>query len=136
MVKLLVGSPGSGKTKIMIERANEAAANAKGEIVYVDVVDKHTLMLDRKIRIVFTKDFQIDELSSLYGLICGIVSGNFDIEHIFIDGVDKIVRGKIDSVFVEFMEVLSEFSEKNGLDLTVSANIEDENILKQVEKYQ
>ena len=40
MIKLLLGQPGSGKTKDMIKRANEAVKSAKGHIVFIDESDE------------------------------------------------------------------------------------------------
>ncbi|MDO5095305.1 MAG: hypothetical protein Q4D65_01990 [Peptostreptococcaceae bacterium] len=136
MVKLHVGAPGSGKTKVMIQMANESAQTAKGEIVFVDIADKHSSMLDRKIRLVYTDEFKIDTISSLYGLLCGMVSANRDIERIYVDGLDKIVAAKIDDNIVEFCNLLEVFSKNNDLDLVFSASIEDPALLKQLEKFQ
>ncbi|MDO5063301.1 MAG: hypothetical protein Q4D77_08975, partial [Peptostreptococcaceae bacterium] len=94
MFKLQVGAPGSGKTKVMIQMANEAAETAKGEVVFIDIADKHSSMLNRKIRLVYTDEFKIDSLQSMYGLLCGMVSANRDIEQVYIDGLDKIVAAK------------------------------------------
>lgn len=136
MVKLHVGAPGSGKTKVMIQMANESAQTAKGEIVFVDVADKHSSMLDRKIRLVYTDEFKIDTLSSLYGLLCGMVSANRDIEKVFVDGLDKIVHPSIDEKIVEFLELLEKFTKENDLDIIFSASIEDAGLLSKIEKFQ
>lgn len=136
MVKLQVGAPGSGKTKIMIQMANEAAEAAKGEIVFIDIADKHSSMLNRKIRLVYTDEFKIDTLSSLYGLLCGMVSANRDIEQVYVDGLDKILAAPLDEKILEFLEFVQSFAKSNDLDLIISASIEDENLLKEVQKFQ
>ncbi|MDO4711610.1 MAG: hypothetical protein Q4A75_06495 [Peptostreptococcaceae bacterium] len=136
MFKLQVGAPGSGKTKVMIQMANEAAETAKGEVVFIDIADKHSSMLSRKIRLVYTDEFKIDSLQSMYGLLCGMVSANRDIEQVYIDGLDKIVAAKIDSGVLEFLELAERFSKNNDLDLIISASIEDAELLKEVEKFQ
>lgn len=135
MVKLLAGVPGSGKTKVMIKKANEAAAKAKGEVVFVDIVDKHSAMLDRNIRLVYTDEFKINSLSSLYGLLCGMISANRDIEEIYVDGVDKIALSPLDNVFVDFLELTEKFSNDNDLLVVLSSNIEGEDLEKAVERF-
>ena len=57
MVKLYVGEPGSGKTKLMIGEANASAETAKGEVVFIDVVDKQNARLDRRVRLIYTTEF-------------------------------------------------------------------------------
>ena len=49
MVKLLVGHKGSGKTKQMIELANESVETSKGSIIFIN--KNHRLMYDLKYRI-------------------------------------------------------------------------------------
>ena len=46
MVKLLVGHKGSGKTKQMIELANESVETSKGSIIFIN--KNHRLMYDLK----------------------------------------------------------------------------------------
>jgi len=59
MVKLLAGSAGSGKTKIMIDNANKEIENVRGTFVYVESTDKHMQLLNSKIRFVSTEDIKI-----------------------------------------------------------------------------
>lgn len=136
MVKLIVGAPGSGKTKVMIQMANEAAESAKGEVVFIDVADKHSSMLHRQIRVVHTYEFNVDRFSSLYGMLCGMVSANRDIEKVFIDGLDKIVSDNVADMLLGFLEVVDEFTRRNDLNAICSVSLEDPELLKSVEKFQ
>lgn len=135
MIKLQVGAPGSGKTKLMIQLANESVQNAKGEIVFVDLADKHSSMLDRKIRYVSTSDLNIDRFSSLYGLLCGMVSANHDIEKIFVDGLKKIVSDNFDDNVVEFLELVQKFSNANNLEVVFSASTENPDLLEKLNSF-
>ncbi|NLM44452.1 MAG: hypothetical protein GX201_10635, partial [Clostridiales bacterium] len=90
MVKFIVGEKGTGKTKIMIEMANEASKVSKGHVVYVDRDNNHIHSLERSLRFINAGEFQIENLKAFYGFLCGIISQNFDIETIFIDGM-KII---------------------------------------------
>lgn len=135
MIKLQVGAPGSGKTKLMIQLANESVQNAKGEIVFVDLADKHSSMLDRKIRYVSTNELNIDRFSSLYGLLCGMVSANHDIEKIFVDGLKKIVSDNFDDNVVEFLELVQKFSNANNLEIVFSASTENAELLEKLNSF-
>lgn len=134
MVKLYVGEPGSGKTKIMIGEANASAETAKGEVVFIDIVDKQNARLDRRVRLIYTAEFEIDTLRSIYGLLCGIISANRDVEQIYVDGLEKMVvdlKPDLD----EFLSLIKKFSEKNDVDVILSASIEDPELLSITEKY-
>lgn len=136
MVKLMVGAPGSGKTKVLIQMANEAAEAAKGEVVFVDVADKHSSMLNRQIRLVYTDEFKISRLSSIYGLLCGMISANRDVEKIFVDGLDKIVANQYEGQLLEFLELLEVFSKNNDVDIICTASLEDPQLLEDTKKFQ
>ncbi len=136
MVKLMVGAPGSGKTKVLIQMANEAAEAAKGEVVFVDVADKHSSMLNRQIRLVYTDEFKISRLSSIYGLLCGMISANRDVEKIFVDGLDKIVANQYEGQLLEFLELLEVFSKNNDVDIICTASLEDSQLLEDTKKFQ
>ena len=97
MVKLLAGSAGSGKTKIMIEKANKEIENVRGTFVYIESTDKHSKLLNSKIRFVSTDEFQLSGFDSMYGFICGLTSANYDIQKIYIDGILKL---KMKSLFL------------------------------------
>lgn len=134
MVKLYAGDPGSGKTKILLAEANESAEHAKGEIVFIDVVDKHSSRLDRRVRLIHTTEFEIDTLRSIYGLLCGIVSANRDVEKIYIDGLEKMVSD-LKPDFDEFLSLVKKFSENNDVDVVASVSIEDPELLSIANKY-
>lgn len=134
MVKLYVGDPGSGKTKILLAEANAAAENAKGEVVFIDVVDKQSSRLDRKVRLIYTTEFEIDSLRSIYGLLCGIVSANRDVEKIFLDGLEKMALS-LKPGLDEFLSLVKKFSEKSDVDVVISASIEDPELLSITSKY-
>ena len=56
MVQIIVGVKGKGKTKRLLEMANEAVKNAKGTVVYLDKSAKHMYELSNKIRLINVND--------------------------------------------------------------------------------
>ncbi|MGL5439174.1 MAG: hypothetical protein ACRDA4_02150 [Filifactoraceae bacterium] len=134
MVKFLIGEAGSGKTKQMIENANKAIENVKGEVVYIEVSSKHMLQLHRNIRFVSTEDYSMDSLNSIYGFICGLLSSNYDIEKIYVDGLDKIT-GPIDDMVIEFIEHIEKVAKRREVEVTISANVEDCSVIEKLSAY-
>ena len=102
MVKFILGVKGSGKTKRMIDMANESVKSSNGSIVYIDRDRNHIYDLNRNIRLIETGEFQLENLKSFYGFICGVISQNFDIEKIYIDG-QKIVSNAEDDCLEKFI---------------------------------
>lgn len=135
MVKLILGDAGSGKTKFMINKANELVNGLRGELVYIDLTNKHASQLHRDIRCVFTDEFSLNSYDSIYGLLCGMASANHDIEFIFIDGLDKILHNDIDSAVINFMENVEKFAKANSISTYISTNVDGVDLKNSLEKY-
>ena len=134
MVKLLAGSAGSGKTKIMIEKANKEIENVRGTFVYIESTDKHSKLLNSKIRFVSTDEFQLSGFDSMYGFICGLTSANYDIQKIYIDGILKIVNVGEDKL-LPFLEKIEKIANRTETEIILSATIQDEEAKKNLAKY-
>lgn len=94
MIKLIVGTKGTGKTKTLISMANKAAEESKGNVVCVEKGDKLASELPTTIRLVNSDEYQVKGFANLYGFLAGILAGNYDITNLFVDGTFKI--GKVD----------------------------------------
>lgn len=87
MIKLLVGKPGEGKTKELIAKANSALSVSKGSIIFIGESDESILELNHEIRYVNISDYPISSSTEFLAFLYGLVSSNYDIEQIYIDGV-------------------------------------------------
>ncbi len=134
MIRLLLGEAGSGKTKQMLEMANQEVEITKGEIAFIEPTSKHLHQLHRDVRFISTEEFQIDTRNSIYGLLCGLLSANYDIEKIYIDSLDKII-GSIDENVVDFVNMVDALANEREIEIIIACNIENETILKQLENY-
>ena len=134
MVKFILGVKGSGKTKRMIDMANESVKSSNGSVVYIDRDRNHIYDLNRNIRLIETSEFQLENLKSFYGFICGVISQNFDIEKVYIDG-QKIVSNAEDDCLENFIKNLEKLNEKFGVDFTVSCSRSAEGIPEFLKSY-
>ncbi len=133
MIQLLLGKAGTGKTKKMMEMANEDILSIKGELVYIEPTNKHMHDLHRNIRLISTKDFNLSTFNSFYGFLCGIISENYDIEKIYINGLKKIVSNTEN--FSDFLDELDRISSKFQVHVVISFTTEDENLISTLKKY-
>lgn len=125
-MKIFCGPKGTGKTKAIIDNANQVKATAKGHIVYVTDSDKYAFELKLPIRFLNTSDFGVKSEDEFRGFIKGIVASNGDNEYVFIDGVARIcgkTLGEISSIFATMEELEKEFGVK--FVLTCSGSKED-----------
>ena len=92
MIQTIIGHKGSGKTIKLLQLANEALSTEAGNVFYIDNSNKHMYDLQRGIRFVNAKDFDIKSLNGFYGLLCGMMAANFDITLVVVDGFMSTVN--------------------------------------------
>lgn len=125
MIELLIGKKGTGKTKALIENVNNASAVAKGNVVFISKDSARSMYdIKSKVRMVDTKEFTIYTYSEFLGFICGIISRDFDITNIFVDGIFKIVGSDNLDGFEDFLEKLEEVSVKFNISFVISVSID------------
>lgn len=90
MIKLIVGNKGSGKTKTLVKLANEAARVSKGNVVCVEKGMKMVGSLNVAVKLVDFDDYAIAGYEEFYGFLVGMLAGNYDTTHLFVDGTLKI----------------------------------------------
>ena len=71
MVSLIVGEKGKGKTKYLLDMANDAVNTADGNIVYIDKNSKHMYELNRKVRLIDASRFPLKSGDEFIGLLAG-----------------------------------------------------------------
>ncbi len=123
MVQILAGEKGEGKTKRLIEMANESIKSSGGHVVYLDDDNRHIYDLHYDIRFVEVKEFPLVNYRELIGFIYGIYSQDSDIEKIFIDGIYKIVSKLDNDDLIKLVAKLKEMSELYHIDFIISANV-------------
>ena len=126
MVKIIYGRKGTGKTKQIIDAANQSMAQAKGNIVYVTDSKEYTLQIKHQIRYINSIDYSIGNQDRLIGLQAGLMAGNTDIEHIFIDGAARMCQTELKEM-KPLYDYLGRLSTEFGVNftLTVSAALDD-----------
>ena len=125
MVKLLIGKKGTGKTKALIEQVNAASSVAKGNVVFISNNTSSAMFdISRNVRMADTTDFDIVNYSEFEGFICGIISGNFDITNIFVDGLFKIVKSDDFDGLENFLTRLEKISAKFDISFVLSLSVD------------
>lgn len=125
MVKLLIGKKGTGKTKALIEQVNTASSVAKGNVVFISNNTSGAMFdISRSVRMTDTTDFEIVNYSEFEGFICGIISGNYDITNIFVDGLFKIVQSDDLDGLETFLARLEKISAKFDISFVLSLSID------------
>ena len=90
MVQIISGEKRKGKTKYLLEKANQAIKESNGSIVYLDKSSKHMYELNNKIRLINVNEYPITSSEAFIGFICGIISQDYDLEMMFFDSFLKL----------------------------------------------
>lgn len=125
MIHVFCNKRGSGKTKALINLANEKVLDSKGHVVYIDDDKRPLLELDRRIRFINTSDFDLNREESFYGFLCGIISEDYDVDTIFIDGLLNIVDMDIKDAAHLFYS-LEKLTNSSNINFYININGEEE----------
>ena len=115
MVTLLIGKKGSGKTKKLIQLANEAVAASQGNVVVIEKGAKLTYDITSKARLIDTEQYSVCGYDMLFGFISGICAGNYDVTDILVDSTFKICPDGVEGIetFTKKLQDLSETAQTN-----------------------
>lgn len=122
MLTFVLGPSGSGKTNWLIQEANKEKQSGNGNIAFIDSDDSHIFSLDHKIRLINAKNFDVSDVHQFYGFIAGIISRDYDIQKIFVDGIYEIVD--VHGQLQELVEALDKLSKNNNVDILMGLDIE------------
>lgn len=128
MIKVMYGQKGTGKTKFLVSTANNLVAEKTGDIVFIDYSNQLMYDLKHEIRFINVKDFPGFNSSAFMGFICGIISEDYDINNILIDGITYIVSNHEDASWKEFFNNLKQISEKFNVDFYISMSGDENNV--------
>tara|TARA_Y100000588_G_C14206296_1_gene904820 strand:+ start:1205 stop:1618 length:414 start_codon:yes stop_codon:yes gene_type:complete len=92
MVKIIVGKKGTGKTKRMINMANDDIKSLNGHVVFIDDDKRHIYDLNHDLRFMSMDEFPVKTADEFFGFLCGVISNDYDIEKVYIDGLLKIAN--------------------------------------------
>ena len=123
MVQLLAGEKGSGKTKVLLEKANAAAGVSDGNIVFLDLDNSHMYELKNSVRLINVSDYDITSPDQFYGFVAGIISQNHDIQQMYFDSYCKI-SAQEDCNITDNVEKLAALSNKYSVDMVLSVSLE------------
>ena len=134
MIKVIYGAKGTGKTKMMIDAANETVSVAKGHLIFITDSKRGMYDLEREVRFIDVSEFDVAGEAALCGFIKGVIAGNHDNEYVFIDGVVRIA-GKPVQELAAFFYMLDKVAKDTNITITVSISAAKEELPDFVTKY-
>ena len=134
MIRIIYGKKGSGKTKKIIDAANEAVKVSTGELVFIDDDNRYMYDLRHEIRFVNATEYDVSSPDTFMGFICGILAGNYDMKQLFIDGFLRLVKSDMADLEAFFVK-LEDITHRHGVDVVISASTKDDEVPEFLKKY-
>ncbi len=134
MIQAVVGGKGTGKTKTLVNMANNALDGTKGEIVFISGEKRRMVELNYRVRLIRLRDFDVKDRKIFYGFLNGIIAQNYDIERIFIDGLLEFLEEDLADVSELFADI-NNISKKFNIKFTISMNGDPDSIPTFLKEY-
>lgn len=122
MIQIIAGGKGTGKTKELITKANDAALLSVSPIIYLDKNNKHMYELSNQIRMINVSDFHIENFQMFCGFLYGIASQDYNLKEIYLDSFLTIAHIE-SSELEQAVEAMARFSDSQGIDLVISVSM-------------
>ncbi|MGN0151511.1 MAG: twitching motility protein PilT [Wujia sp.] len=127
MLKLVIGAKGTGKTRKMVEMANNESKITSGSIIYIDKSNKHMYELSNVIRLINLHEFNVSGKDSFLGFIQGLISSNHGLTHIFLDNFMWLAD--IDPAELsDILDEINKISEKYDVIFVISTAVEENEV--------
>ena len=133
MMKLIVGSKGSGKTKTMVDMINSATKTTAGNVGVIEKGMQLTYNIDHKARLVDLADYKISGYEMLYGFVAGVLAGNYDITELFVDGMIRVGGDDLEALGKTLDAIAAIAGDSTEVVVTISA--EESALPESVKKY-
>lgn len=135
MVKIIMGLKGSGKTKQLIELVHTAVKEESGEVVCIEKGQKLRYDIPHAARLIEASDYSFSSYDFMKGFISGLRAQNYDITHIFIDSLLKILDQPIDIKTENFVDWCEAFSERENIKFTITISADAALATEGIKKY-
>ncbi len=134
MVKFILGRKGAGKTKWLIDNANKDMKEGNGNIAFVDVDDDHIFTLNYNVRLINAMEFNVLNVESFYGFLCGLLAMDYDLEKIYVDGIYKVMSLDLQDI-VTLHDALKKICKKYEVEFYINVDYTMDKIPESMREY-
>jgi len=121
MIQVIYGKKGTGKTKRILDMANNSIKDQQGDVLFIDDDKRYMFDLRHEIRFINAGEYDVHNAQMFLGFVCGLLAQNFDISLVFVDAFLKLVREDVHSLAWMF-EKLEAVAGKHDVRFVISCN--------------
>jgi hypothetical protein len=126
MIKVIVGRQGCGKTARLVDDLNMKANSDTANVVCIEAGHRLDRMVKYKIRLVDITEYPVSNYPQLLSFIGGISAKDYDLTHIYIDSITKVIEDPAQSgdhpdftQLTDFLQKLDVFATKNNFNVMI-----------------
>ncbi|MCQ2453926.1 MAG: ATP-binding protein [Clostridia bacterium] len=134
MIQIIYGKKGSGKTKRILDMANQMTETRGGDVVFIDDDNSYMFDLRHEVRFVNAGEYNMRNADMFYGFLSGMLAQNFDVKVILIDAFLKLTKSDVNEMGW-FFERLNAVSTDRDIDFILSVSLDAENIPEFMKPY-
>jgi len=133
MVQFIAGGKGEGKTKQLIDKANQQLKVTDGNLVFIDDDRRTSSDLHYNIRFVEAGKRVLSNYREFSGFVLGILAMDNDIKTVYIDGVTNIIENLEADDLVKLAKRLTDLSERNEVEFVACINWKKEDLPSEIQ---
>ena len=122
MVQFIAGDKGEGKTKQLIDMANQQLKVTDGNLVFIDDDRRTTSDLHYNIRFVEAGKGLLSNYREFIGFVVGILAMDNDIKTVYIDGLTNIIKTLENEDLEKLSKRLVRLSEIEDVEFVICIN--------------
>ena len=139
MIQVILGSKGTGKTKLLLDMTNNAlkAEHGKGNIIFIDDDTRYMYDLRHEIRFVDASNYTAARkctTDAFLAFVSGMLAADFDLTMIAIDAFLKLVvtpMAEMESFFTE----LEKLADEHNCNFVLSVSAPAEEVPEFIRRY-
>lgn len=135
MIQLFFNQRGAGKSKNLVNLANEEIEKSKGSIIFIDDDNKRMLQLNKRVRLITMNNYSLKSYDEFYGFLKGIISRDYDVESIYVDSIANILEEVTIDDLAIYLGKMEDISKELDVKFFVNVHGDEKVIPENLKKY-
>jgi hypothetical protein len=135
MIKVIVGSKGSGKTARLVDDLNMQAMSDAANVVCIETGRRLDRLVKYQIRLVDITEYPVVGYHALLSFIAGISAKDYDLTHVYIDSILKVSGDADLEHLADFLGDLEAFAAKDSFDVMIILSAERDALPERIIRY-
>ena len=135
MIQLFFNQRGAGKSKNLVNLANEEIEKSKGSIIFIDDDNKRMLQLNKRVRLITMNNYSLKSYDEFYGFLKGIISRDYDVESIYVDSIANILEEVTIDDLAIYLGKIEDISKELDVKFFVNVHGDEKVIPENLKKY-